>query len=113
MSFKCKLETRKRHLILNIGPYSSFRLKTRFWGQNDKNFDNFSVTKDMFFVPGGWLVYDVKILVIESYLYRRSINGIKKASSGAMVTTFIMATESSKVLFCSLHLSQVRGIHNT
>ena len=35
------------------GPYSGFRLKTRFCGQNDKNLNNFSVTTDMAFVIGG------------------------------------------------------------
>ena len=30
----------------NNGPYSSFRLKTKFYGQNDKSLNNFSVTKD-------------------------------------------------------------------
>ena len=34
-----------------IGSYSSLCLKTRFWGQNDKNLNNFSVTTDMLFVP--------------------------------------------------------------
>ena len=30
-------------------PYSSFRLKTTFWEQNDKNLNNFGVTTDMLF----------------------------------------------------------------
>ena len=34
------------------GPYSSFRLKTRLWGQNYKNFNNFGVTTAMLFVTG-------------------------------------------------------------
>ena len=32
-----------------IGPYSIFRLETRFWGQNDKNLNNFGVITDMVF----------------------------------------------------------------
>ena len=32
---------------LHDGPYSSFRFKTRFWGQNDKNLNNCSVTTSM------------------------------------------------------------------
>ena len=27
--------------------YSSFRLRTKFWGQNDKNLNKFGVTTDM------------------------------------------------------------------
>ena len=34
------------------GPYSGFHLKTRFWEQNDKNSNNFSVATDMTFVVG-------------------------------------------------------------
>ena len=34
----------------NNGPYSSFRLKMRFWGQNDKDLNTFGVTTDMLFV---------------------------------------------------------------
>ena len=29
------------------GPYSSFRLKTRLWGENKKSFYDFHVTTDM------------------------------------------------------------------
>ena len=36
--------------INDNGLYSSFCLKTRFWGPNDKNLSNFGVTTDMLFV---------------------------------------------------------------
>ena len=38
------------------GPYSSFRLKTRFWGQNDKALNNVIVTTDMAFVVGRYVL---------------------------------------------------------
>ena len=34
------------------GPYSSFRLKPRFWGQNNDNVHNFDVIPDMILVIG-------------------------------------------------------------
>ena len=34
------------------GPYSSFRLKTRLWGQHYKILNNFDVTTGMLFVTG-------------------------------------------------------------
>ena len=45
-------------------------------GQNDKNLNKFSVTKDILFVPGRWLLWDEKILVTKFHLYRKSINRI-------------------------------------
>ena len=35
------------HDTLASDTYSSFRLKTKFWMQNNKNFNNFGVTTDM------------------------------------------------------------------
>ena len=43
-------ESKYTFWFLMNGPYASFRLKTRFWGQNDKNSNNFSVTSDMAFM---------------------------------------------------------------
>ena len=40
------------HQIEWNGFHSSFRLKTRFWGHNDENFNNFGFTPEMLLMTG-------------------------------------------------------------
>ena len=46
-SLFCPPDPIRRNKIRDNGPYPSFHLKTRFWGQNDKNLNKFGVTTDI------------------------------------------------------------------
>ena len=70
-----------------------FLFENEVLGTNDENLENFSVTKDITFITGRWLLWNEKILVTKFYLCRKSTNGIKKVCSKIKVTTFIMATK--------------------
>ena len=59
---------------LSNGPYSSFRLKARLWGQNHRNLHNFCVSTDMTVVTNRYALYAKEHLKTKFCLYRTLIN---------------------------------------
>ena len=54
------------------GTCLSLHLKTRFWGQSDKRFNNVGVTTEMFFVTGSYVLYVEKNLATKFNLYKEN-----------------------------------------
>ena len=79
---KYKLSYKMKSRLINARAecaYSSFYLKTRFWGQNDKNFNNFDITTDTLL---DWRInFDkLKEIIQKISVCGRSINRIKQVS---------------------------------
>ena len=76
--------------MIGNSTYSSFHLKTRFWRQNDKNFNNFDNTIDM---PLDNLDRLEEIFTEKFSICGRSINRIKQVSVCCHSNNFFKATK--------------------
>ena len=88
----------------------------RFWGQNDKNSNNLSVTPDVTLVIGSKYYRLMEILWREFIFIQCEFIELSKLAFVANGNIFTTHQKLSQVLFRSLHpsaKSQLQGFHET
>ena len=97
---------------------SSFRLKTRIWGQNYKNMNNCGVKTGTLFVIRGYISLVERNLSTKFYLSKRSVNRIEQVNICCHGNVNHLSQQQGlvRIMFRSLHLwtkPHVHDIHNT